>query len=97
MHISFQQYLEQVTQPRQRQSPQLRHDNAEEGLHPAHTHGMGSFALAYAVEHARLKHSGDAAHIARGVVWAKLFVIFLKVCATLGMSGFLLYRLHFGG
>ena len=45
----------------------------------------GSFLLAFAVEHRRLNHTGQAAHIARGAVIARVLVIILKVTVTLGM------------
>ena len=47
---------------------------------------VGSFGCAFAVERYRLKHSGQAAHIAWGAVVARLLVILLKVAATLGMT-----------
>jgi uncharacterized protein YqgC (DUF456 family) len=50
---------------------------------------IGSFALAFAVEKYRLNHTGQAAHIARGAVIARILVIFLKVVTTLGMIAFL--------
>lgn len=46
---------------------------------------LGSFACAYAVEHARLKHADHAAHIATGAVMARIGVIFLKTGITLAM------------
>lgn len=46
----------------------------------------GSFAFAFAVEHRRLQQHRKAAHIARGAVWARLGVMFVKVTATLGMT-----------
>lgn len=45
-----------------------------------------SFGSAFAVERYRLKHSGQAAHIAWGAVIGRLLVILLKVAATLGMT-----------
>lgn len=51
---------------------------------------LGSFGCTYAVEVRRLRSRGDAAHIARGAVLARVLVIFLKVAATLGMTAFLL-------
>jgi len=51
---------------------------------------LGSFALAFLVEWNRLKHHGQAAHIAWGTVWARLSVLFLKTALTLGMSLWLL-------
>ena len=50
---------------------------------------VGSFALAFAVEQYRLNHTGQAAHIARGAVIARILVILLKVVTTLGMIAFL--------
>jgi len=50
----------------------------------------GSFACAYAVERHRLRHSGQAAHIAWGAVVGRIAVILLKVVATLGMIAFLI-------
>ena len=47
---------------------------------------IGSFACAFGVERYRLKHSGQAAHIAWGAVLARLLVVLLKVAATLGMT-----------
>jgi uncharacterized protein YqgC (DUF456 family) len=46
----------------------------------------GSFALAFLVESNRLKHHGQAAHIAWGTVWARLLILFVKLTLTLGMS-----------
>jgi uncharacterized protein YqgC (DUF456 family) len=51
---------------------------------------LGSFAGAFLTEWQRLKHHGQAAHIARGTVWARLAVLFLKTALTLGMSVWLL-------
>jgi len=51
----------------------------------------GSFVFAYWVELRRLEHDGQAAHIARGAVWAKLSVMFFKTVATLGMTAYLWY------
>lgn len=53
----------------------------------------GSFVCAYAVERRRLDHVGQAAHIARGVVWARLLVMMTKTVAALGMAGYLWYAL----
>ena len=53
----------------------------------------GSFGLVFAVEHRRLKKAGRAANIAWGTVTARVLVILLKVCVTLGMSGYLLLGL----
>ena len=49
----------------------------------------GSFACAFGVERYRLRHSGQAAHIAWGAVVGRIAVILLKVVATLGMLAFL--------
>ncbi|MEI6892676.1 MAG: DUF456 domain-containing protein [Pontiella sp.] len=43
----------------------------------------GSFALAFLVEHARMKKADHALHVATGAVLARLAVIFLKVGVTL--------------
>jgi uncharacterized protein len=51
---------------------------------------LGSFGAAFLVEWNRLKHHGQAAHIAWGTVWARLAVLFLKTALTLGMSIWLL-------
>jgi uncharacterized protein YqgC (DUF456 family) len=51
---------------------------------------LGSFGAAFLVEWNRLKHHGQAAHIAWGTVWARLAVLFLKTALTLGMSLWLL-------
>lgn len=51
---------------------------------------LGSFSAAFLVEWNRLKHHGQAAHIAWGTVWARLAVLFLKTALTLGMSLWLL-------
>lgn len=53
----------------------------------------GSFALAYAVEKKRLQAHDRAAHIARGAVLARLFIIFLKVAATMAMILLLIVRI----
>ena len=55
---------------------------------------LGSFAAAFFVEWLRLRHHGQAAHIAWGTVWARLAVLFLKTTLTLGMSLWLLVHLH---
>ncbi len=47
---------------------------------------IGSFGLAFWVEHARLKKADHAAHVATGAVLARLAVIFLKVGITLLLS-----------
>ena len=49
----------------------------------------GSFALAYAVEHHRLKVSSQALHIAWGTVIARILVLLLKVVITLSMIAYL--------
>ena len=46
---------------------------------------VGSFVAAYAVEKRRLQAHQPALHIALGTVLARLFVLFLKTSATLGM------------
>lgn len=51
----------------------------------------GSFGAAFLVESNRLKHHGQAAHIAWGTVWARLAVLFVKTALTFGMSLWLLY------
>ena len=43
----------------------------------------GSFGLAFLAEHARMKQTDHAAHVAAGAVLARLAVIFLKIGATL--------------
>ncbi len=45
----------------------------------------GSFGCAFLVEHAKLKKTEHAAHVATGAVLARLAVIFLKVGITLAM------------
>ncbi len=47
---------------------------------------LGSFALAYVAEALLAKKHAEAAHIARGAVWARLSILFLKTALTLGMS-----------
>jgi uncharacterized protein YqgC (DUF456 family) len=47
---------------------------------------MGSFLLAFLVEHSRMKKIDHAAHVAAGAVIARLSVIFLKITATLVMT-----------
>ena len=49
-----------------------------------------SFGATFGVEQWRLKHMGQAAHIARGAVWARVLIVVLKVVFTLGMMAFLL-------
>lgn len=46
----------------------------------------GSFGCAFLVEHAKMKQTNHAAHVAAGAVLARLGVIFLKVGMTLLMS-----------
>lgn len=46
----------------------------------------GSFVLVYLAEKQRLKHSRHAAHIAWGTVIGRIFVLFVKVTATLGLA-----------
>lgn len=45
----------------------------------------GSFGCAFWVEHARIKKTNHAAHVAFGAVLARIGVIFLKVGITLAM------------
>lgn len=47
---------------------------------------VGSFGCAFLVEHAKMKKSQHAAHVAAGAVLARLAVIFLKVGVTMGMA-----------
>jgi uncharacterized protein YqgC (DUF456 family) len=54
---------------------------------------IGSFGAAFLMEWLRLRHHGQAAHIAWGTVWAHLAVLFLKTALTLGMSIWLLLGL----
>jgi len=54
---------------------------------------LGSFALAYAAEALLAKKHAEAAHIARGAVWARLGVMLLKTLLTAGMSLWLLIGL----
>jgi len=46
----------------------------------------GSFGGAFITEHARVKKTSHAAHVAKGAVLARLFIIFLKVGVTLAMA-----------
>ncbi|HEY5653961.1 MAG TPA: DUF456 domain-containing protein [Pontiella sp.] len=46
----------------------------------------GSFGCAYLVEHAKIKRSQHAAHVATGAVLARLGIIFIKVGITLIMT-----------
>jgi len=54
---------------------------------------LGSFALAYVAEKMLEKNHTEAAHIARGALWARLGVILLKVVLTAAMSLWLLIDL----
>jgi len=54
---------------------------------------IGSFALAYAAEALLTKKHAEAAHIARGVVWARLSVMLLKTVLTAAMTLWLLVGL----
>jgi len=47
---------------------------------------IGSFSLAFLVEHSKMKKTNHAAHVATGAVLARLAVIFLKVGVTLAMT-----------
>lgn len=47
---------------------------------------IGSFGCAFLVEHAKMKKTEHAAHVATGAVLARLAVIFLKIAATLIMT-----------
>ena len=51
---------------------------------------LGGFGLVFLVEWNRLQRHDAAAHIAWGSVLAKVLMIFLKVCATIGMSAVLI-------
>ncbi len=46
----------------------------------------GSFGCAFLVEHAKMKKTSHAAHVATGAVLARLGVIFLKVGITIAMT-----------
>ena len=46
---------------------------------------LGSFGLAFLVEHSRIKKAEHAAHVATGAVLARLAVIFIKVGVTIAM------------
>ena len=46
---------------------------------------LGSFSLVYFVERHRLQKHDPAVHIAMGAVIARITIVLLKVCATLGM------------
>lgn len=54
---------------------------------------IGSFALAYGCERMIIKQHDKAAHIARGAIWARLQIMFLKTALTMIMSVWLIYRL----
>jgi len=47
---------------------------------------LGSFGLAYAAEALLAKKHAEAAHIARGAVWARLLILFIKTALTAIMS-----------
>lgn len=47
---------------------------------------LGSFGLAFLVEHSKMKKAEHAAHVATGAVLARLAVIFLKVGITILMT-----------
>lgn len=55
---------------------------------------IGSFGAAFLMEWNRLKHHGQAAHIAWGTVWARLSILFMKTILTLGMSIWLIRALQ---
>lgn len=57
---------------------------------------LGSFGLAFWVEHARMKKADHAAHVAFGAVVARLGVIFVKVGITLAMITTLVIGITFG-
>jgi hypothetical protein len=50
---------------------------------------VGSFVPAWLVERHRLQENSKAVHIAWGAVLARVLVILLKLCATLGMTIYL--------
>lgn len=54
---------------------------------------LGGFGLVFLVEWNRLQRGDKAAHIAWGAVIARVAVIFLKVCASFGLSLYLLVGL----
>ena len=54
---------------------------------------LGSFTLAFLTERHRLGHDGQAAHIARGAVWARLGIMLFKTGLTAAMSLWLLVGL----
>lgn len=47
---------------------------------------LGSFGCAFLVEHARMKKTEHAAHVAMGAVLARLAIIFIKIGVTLAMT-----------
>lgn len=47
---------------------------------------IGSFLTAFLAEWKRLKHHGQAAHIAWGTIWARLLILFIKTALAVGMS-----------
>lgn len=46
---------------------------------------LGSFGMAFWVEHSRIKKASHAAHVAFGAVLARIGIIFLKIGTTLAM------------
>jgi len=56
---------------------------------------VGSFALAFLVEHSKMKQTEHAAHVATGAVLARLAIIFIKVGVTLLMSFILFVGIAF--
>jgi uncharacterized protein YqgC (DUF456 family) len=46
----------------------------------------GSFGCAFLVEHAKIKRTDHAAHVATGAVLARVAIIFLKIGVTLAMT-----------
>ena len=55
---------------------------------------LGSFLLVFLVERSRLRHGGQAAHIALGAVLARLYMVLVKTGVALGMSFWLLWKLY---
>lgn len=49
----------------------------------------GSFLAVFAVEYRRTRHRGQAVHVARGAVVARVAVLLLKIGATAGMCVYL--------
>jgi len=47
---------------------------------------IGSFGCAFLVEHAKMKKTDHALHVATGAVIARLAVVFIKIGVTLGMT-----------